>query len=90
MTKHISIVVLLALVVGLPFLFRSEEETPAVGAASVVIVSPHNESIRSEFGRGFREWYRKETGEDVYVDWRVLGGTSEIARYLQGEYTHRS
>ena len=78
---------LLALVVGLPFLFRHEGQAPAPGAESVIIVSPHNESIRHEFGRGFREWYKKETGKDVYVDWRVIGGTSEIARYLQGEYT---
>jgi len=86
-TKNIVIISLLTLVVGLPFLFRNEEEAAAPGTASVVIVTPHNESIRHEFGRGFREWYREKTGEDVVVDWRVLGGTSEIARYLQGEYT---
>ena len=85
--KNISILSLLVLVVGLPFLFRSEEEVVGPGAKSVVVVSPHNESIRNEFGRGFREWYKTKTGEDVFVDWRVLGGTSEISRYLQGEYT---
>jgi ABC-type Fe3+ transport system substrate-binding protein len=87
MIRNLSILVLLALVVGLPFLFRNEKQVHAVQAESVVIVSPHNESIRHEFGRGFQEWYREKTGKEVYVDWRVLGGTSEIARYLQGEYT---
>ncbi|MDA0348549.1 MAG: ABC transporter substrate-binding protein [Verrucomicrobia bacterium] len=87
MTKNIVIISLLTLVVGLPFLFRNKEEVAAPGTASVIIVTPHNESIRHEFGRGFREWYREKTGKDVVVDWRVLGGTSEIARYLQGEYT---
>ena len=87
MTKNIVIISLLILVVGLPFLFRNKEAVVAPGTASVVIVTPHNESIRHEFGRGFREWYREKTGKDVVVDWRVLGGTSEIARYLQGEYT---
>ena len=87
MTRNLSILALLALVVGLPFLFRNKQQVPDASASSVVIVSPHNESIRHEFGRAFREWYREETGKEVYVDWRVLGGTSEIARYLQGEYT---
>ena len=71
----------------MPFLFRNKETGIPPGTASVVIVSPHNESIRHEFGRGFREWYREKSGQDVYVDWRVLGGTSEIVRYIQGEYT---
>ncbi len=87
MIRNLSIFVLLALVVGLPFLFREEKQVHALDTGTVVIVSPHNESIRYEFGRSFREWYREKTGKEVYVDWRVLGGTSEIARYLQGEYT---
>ncbi|QXD24666.1 ABC transporter substrate-binding protein [Opitutia bacterium ISCC 51] len=87
MIRNLSILLLLALVVGLPFLFRNEKQVHALQAESVVIVSPHNESIRHEFGRGFQEWYREKTGKEVYVDWRVLGGTSEIARYLEGEYT---
>lgn len=87
MIKYLAFLVLLVLVVVLPFVFRSQEESTAPGTPSVIIVSPHNESIRYEFGRGFREWYRKKTGKDVAVDWRVLGGTSEIARYLEGEYT---
>ena len=87
MARNLSILALLALVVGLPFLFQQEGEAPAPGADTIVVVSPHNESIRHEFGRGFRSWYQERYGRDVYVDWRVLGGTSEIARYLQGEYT---
>ena len=87
MTKNLSIAALLIVVVGLPFLFKSDEESVGQAASSVIIVSPHNESIRYEFGRGFREWYRVRTGQDVNVDWRVIGGTSEIARYLEGEYT---
>lgn len=87
MRKNLSIIALLVLVVGLPFLFRSKEGSAVEASASVVIVSPHNESIRYEFGRAFREWYRAQNGIDVSVDWRVIGGTSEITRYLEGEYT---
>jgi iron(III) transport system substrate-binding protein len=87
MRRNFLILGLLILVVVLPFAFRNEEQKIPAGAASVVIVTPHNESIRYEFGRGFRDWYLEKTGREVFVDWRVLGGTSEIARYLEGEYT---
>ncbi|HEX2101345.1 MAG TPA: extracellular solute-binding protein, partial [Candidatus Synoicihabitans sp.] len=44
------------------------------------------EAIRHEFGRGFEQWYHERTGRRVFIDWRVIGGTSEIARFLEGEY----
>jgi ABC-type Fe3+ transport system substrate-binding protein len=53
---------------------------------SVVIITPHNESIRSEFGRAFEEWYFAKKGQRVHVDWRIPGGTSEITRYVDSEY----
>jgi iron(III) transport system substrate-binding protein len=53
----------------------------------LVIITPHNEAIRHEFGVGFTRWYREQTGRQVFIDWRVIGGTSEIARFLEGEYT---
>tara|TARA_B100001123_G_scaffold443138_2_gene588420 strand:+ start:4191 stop:5819 length:1629 start_codon:yes stop_codon:yes gene_type:complete len=85
--RNISVLCLLLVVVVLPFLFYQAQEVIDHKTQSVVVVSPHNESIRYEFGRGFREWYKERTGKEIYVDWRVLGGTSEISRYLQGEYT---
>lgn len=56
-------------------------------ADTVVVVTPNNEAIRHEYGLGFAAWYRARTGRDAAVDWRVLGGTSEIARLLRGAYT---
>ncbi len=53
---------------------------------SVIIITPNNEAIRSEFGRAFAEDYFARTGERVSVDWRTPGGTSEIARYVDSEY----
>ena len=53
----------------------------------MVLISPHNEAIRDEFNLGFREWYKAKTGRSVFLDWRNIGGTSDIARYLEGEYT---
>ncbi len=53
---------------------------------TLVIITPHNEAIRYEFARGFRDWYKARTGKTVRIDWRVPGGTTEIARYLASEY----
>jgi len=76
----------LAIVVALPFALR-KESAPALRADdTVVVITPHNEAIRSEFSRGFERWYRERTGRSVAVDWRVIGGTSEITRFLESEY----
>lgn len=85
--KQAVIILVLAGIVVLPFAFRPK--TPSAGPATdtLVIISPHNEAIRREFDAGFRRWYRRQTGRNVFIDWRVIGGTSEIARYLEGAYS---
>ena len=85
MKRALLILALLA-VVGLPFLLRTKQVSVASADETVVIVTPHNEAIRYEYGRGFGEWYKARTGKTVAIDWRVLGGTSEIARFLESEY----
>jgi ABC-type Fe3+ transport system substrate-binding protein len=84
--------VALALVLALPFVFRSSRvarasraRPPAAAAETIVIITPHNESIRYEFVRAFRA-HMARLGRDVDVDWRSPGGTGEIARYLASEY----
>jgi iron(III) transport system substrate-binding protein len=74
------------LVVGLPFLLRDSDGGGFSADDRVVIISPHNESIRHEFTRAFQDWYEAQTGRSVRIDWRVIGGTSEITRFLQSGY----
>ena len=86
--QRLGYVVLLLLIVALPLALR---RTPSAGAGragdpTLVIISPHNEAIRSEFGRAFSAWHQQRYGCAVRVDWRVLGGTTEISRYLQAQY----
>lgn len=74
------------LVVG-PILLRPKGDSAALkGEDTVVVITPHNEAIRVEFGQGFREWYRAKTGRSITVDFRTPGGTSEITRFIGGEY----
>ncbi|MDR1456607.1 MAG: extracellular solute-binding protein [Puniceicoccales bacterium] len=78
----------LLIICGLPFVVREKGSSiyPQSDDRVVVLVA-HNENIRYEVGRGFSEWYKKKTGRTVFIDWRYLGGVSEIIRYLDGVYT---
>ncbi len=80
------IILALLTVVALPFALRPAKKTIGRADGTVVIITPHNEAIRQEYAQGFQEWYRAKTGKTVTIDWRVIGGTSEIARFLESEY----
>lgn len=86
MLKRFIILAALVATVALPFILRPSR--PAVEKAddTLVIITPHNEAIRHEFTVAFRNWYQARTGRTVGIDWRVIGGTSEIARFLESEY----
>jgi iron(III) transport system substrate-binding protein len=84
--KRLALILALAAVVALPFALRPRRTAPQQADDTLVIITPHNEAIRSEYGRGFAEWYRTRTGRTVAIDWRIVGGTSDIARFLEGEY----
>ena len=89
MFRNLAIVLITAAVVALPFLLRPAEEASAwrPGDPTIVIVTPHNEAVRTEFARGFSAWHHERFGKPVRIDWRAIGGTSEIMRYLVAEYT---
>jgi iron(III) transport system substrate-binding protein len=88
MTKNIVIILVGALVIALPFLFRQAPQVSywQPGDPELVVITPNNEAIRFEFGRAFSLWHRQHYGKPVKVDWRALGGTTEIMRYLEGSY----
>ncbi len=86
MARNFFIVLALVAIVGLPFLLRPKDSLLAEADETLVIITPHIEAIRYEYARGFRDWYKARTGKTVRIDWRVPGGTTEIARYLAGGY----
>lgn len=85
--KRVIILVLLVGIIAIPFILRPSRTKPGRADDVLVIITPHNEAIRHEFGIGFQKWYRERTGRSVFIDWRVIGGTSEIVRFLRSEYT---
>jgi iron(III) transport system substrate-binding protein len=84
--KRVLLLLALLAVVALPFALRPKRAAADKADETLVVITPHNEAIRYEFGQGFQEWYRKKTGRTAAIDWRVIGGTSEIARFLESEY----
>lgn len=91
MVARIAILVALVVVVVVPFAIQPDREAAADDgdAPKLVVVTPHVEQIRIEFERAFRDWHERTYGQPVRIDWRTPGGTSEIVKLLQGEFTAR-
>lgn len=73
-------------VIAIPFALKPGDNLLAGADDVLVIVSPHNEAIRHEFSLAFSKHYKQKTGRSIRLDWRLPGGTSEIARFLKGEF----
>ena len=52
----------------------------------LVVVTPHVDAIRTEFGEAFAQWHLQKYGERVDADWRLPGGTSDALRFVQSEF----
>ncbi len=78
------------LILGLPMALsrRAPDQGAAPGAdvPTLIIVSPHVPQIREEFARAFDSWRRRTHGGGARLDFRTIGGTSEIIRALQARY----
>lgn len=86
MKRGLIIAALMAVIV-VPFALRPPAKSINSADDVLVLITPHNEAIRHEFSLAFAAWYEERTGRSVALDWRVIGGTSEIARFLASEYT---
>jgi len=48
----------------------------------LVLLSPHWDGIKTEFGHAFETHWKQKTGRTVQVVWLDLGGTGSISRYI--------
>jgi ABC-type Fe3+ transport system substrate-binding protein len=87
--RLIPLLLLLAAVIAAPIVLRQESALATAGQGDdrLVIITPHNETIRSEFGEAFARYWKTKTGRSLYIDWRVPGGTSDIKRVVNSAYT---
>ncbi|MCO5044362.1 MAG: extracellular solute-binding protein [Verrucomicrobia bacterium] len=86
--RNFAILFAAAAVIALPFALRppAEQSNWQPGDPVLIIVSPHNEAIRFEFSHAFSKWHEERFGTPVKIDWRAIGGASEINRYLSASY----
>ena len=83
-----------AAILALPFLYQraAPPQVPgqlvpvSAGTRKLVIISPHWEGIRREFGRAFSQWTEKRLGYKTEVEWLDVGGTSDAVRYVRSEF----
>ncbi|MFN0132529.1 MAG: ABC transporter substrate-binding protein [Phycisphaerales bacterium] len=83
---HAAVVIALGLILGVPFIMRPRSVEVRRDAATIVIVTPHVQQIRSEFGEAFSRWHERVYKEPIAVDWRTPGGTSDIRKQLEAQY----
>lgn len=75
------------LILAGPFLLRPNDHGNLMaGSRRLVIISPHDQRVRSEMGGAFMRYWKQKTGETVDIDWRIPGGSSEIFMLLKSEY----
>lgn len=86
MVSRLVLALLLVVIVGVPFAMRPRgTERPERDAPTLVIITPHVQQIRYEFGLAFAAWHEREYGQPAHIDWRTPGGTSEIRKLLTAE-----
>lgn len=78
--------VLLAALLLVPFLLRPPQPPSDQTARTLVVLTSHNDAIRYEMSRGFRNFQRSRGEVPARIDWRSPGGTTEISRFLASEY----
>ncbi|MFC5456945.1 ABC transporter substrate-binding protein [Prosthecobacter fluviatilis] len=84
--KELAVFLLMLATLAGPFLLKPTQSTaPARYDRRLVIITPHHDRIREEFGHAFAAHWKQTTGQTVFLDWRVPGGTSEIAMLIKSE-----
>ncbi len=87
--KRIGAIVALIVVAVSPLLLqRPEAMSRSEADDTLVVITPHNETICSEFAVAFNRYWEKKTGKKVYLDWRTPGGTSEIRMVLDSKFAN--
>ncbi len=91
-----TVVLAFLVVLGTPFVLRNPQqavpgepaERPPSGLPErgLIIISPHNEAIRTEFERGFNLWAAENHGFVASVDWLDVGGTMSAIKYVDDQF----
>jgi ABC-type Fe3+ transport system substrate-binding protein len=93
MLARILVLVAFLFIVGTPLAIRFASERPGddaddrASAARLIIVTPHVQQITTEFDELFARWHMDKYGSPVRLEVRRPGGTSEILKILEAQFT---
>lgn len=88
MARYLYLLLILLILI-VPFALRRAASarlapSPADSSAQrLIIITPHNQDICKEFARAFDAWHQKTYRSPVTIDWRNVGGTDDVKRFLQ-------
>ena len=55
----------------------------------LVLISPHWEGVRTEFGNAFKKRYQADTGRQADLKWLDVGGASDILKFIRSEFKNK-
>ncbi len=84
--RYLTFLALLAIVLAPVMLKRTGAIKSWTSDRRLTVMTPHNETIQRELGAAFINYWEKKTGESLYIDWRVPGGSNEIRMVLDSLY----
>lgn len=86
---QIAIALAFAFIVIIPLALRPRDTGTDLNSQRepLIIVTPHVQQIRIEVGRAFERWMEREHSRRVRIDWRAPGGTTEILKLLEAQFT---
>jgi len=79
-------------VLGVPFALRPGQPAGVQRAAvsgparKLEIISPHSETIETEFERAFSEWTARTRGFRTEIEWLDLGGTTKAIKFVEDRF----
>ncbi|MCD6496695.1 MAG: hypothetical protein J7M25_00110, partial [Deltaproteobacteria bacterium] len=85
-----AFVLLLVGLLVLPFAMRpSQQQASGLEhrGRKLVVISSHWEGARYEFARGFSQFVHRTKGIDAYVEWLNVGGTADMVKFIQSEFS---
>ncbi len=87
--KEVIVILAMLLVAVAPLLLQKSElmsTRDAESDAKLVVMTPHNEKVRREFGAAFTAHWKKKTGRDLFIEWRTPCGSSEISIEVEAKF----
>ena len=80
-------ITLFVVLLTLPFVLRAmvgeRRDDRSDPRFRLVVITPHSESIRTEFADAFSRWHQEHFGQPAIVDYRIYGGANDIIRYFE-------